>query len=150
MYATLSIQLQQVLDVFRIDAPVIAIRLPRVHRVVAILIALNPDRSFGKKVNATDVVPVRMADHDVCNLFRPHSGGSESLIGLQIIAHRELAEVIGPMKAAVEENSAAAAANQPEDHCDIDSLALRRTNYEFRKLHIRRGAVANRIDRILG
>ena len=58
--SSFGIQLDQCGNIFRIDAAVIAARLPRVHCVVAILVFLDPDRRFRKQVDAAHVVPMGM------------------------------------------------------------------------------------------
>src|SRR5215469_15130033 len=64
-HAALSVQLHEFLNVLRIDPTVVSAFLPRRAGVVAVFLFLNPDRRFGKKIDAAEMVPVRVADDDV-------------------------------------------------------------------------------------
>src|SRR5256885_2666331 len=84
-------------------------RLPRLRRVVAIFLLLNPHVCFREKINPAHVIPVRMADDDVRDCLRLHSGGFHGLVGPQIVHHRKILEKSVAMKTAVEKNRVAPA-----------------------------------------
>ena len=48
-----------------VDPAVMAAGLPGLAGVIVQFIPLNPDPGFGKQVDATEVIPVGMANHDV-------------------------------------------------------------------------------------
>lgn len=66
---TLSVELDELLNIFGVDAAVIAAWLPSLAGVIAKLLALNPNCGLWKKIDATHVIPVRVADDDIRNVF---------------------------------------------------------------------------------
>ena len=80
-----GVEPDEFLDVFRVDAAVIAAGLPSVARVIAKLLLLNPDCGFGKKIDATHVIPVGMADDDVRDVFRLNPSEFYGFVGANVV-----------------------------------------------------------------
>src|SRR5580700_6867020 len=102
-----GIKLHKLLDVFRVDPSVIATGLPSVAGVIAKLLLLNPDCGFGKKVDATHVIPVGMADDDVRDFFRLNASEFHGFVRANVFGGREFFEKRISVVAAVEKNVAA-------------------------------------------
>jgi hypothetical protein len=112
---------------------------------------LNPDRGLREEVDAADVVPVRVADHDVRDVLGRDAGEAHGLVGPQVVGERrKLLPPLFAVEAAVEENDVPAAADQPDDHRDVDLLALRRADHEIGDGEVANGPIANGLDRIVG
>lgn len=106
-----GIKLHEFLSIFRVDPSVIAAGLPSVSRVIAKLLFLNPDCGFRKKVNATHVIPVAMADDDVRDVCRLNAGEFHGFVGTNVFGGREFFEKSIAVVAAVEKNVAASTAD---------------------------------------
>jgi hypothetical protein len=92
---------------------------------------------------------MRMADHDICDVFRFHAGLLYGFVGPQVILDGPLLEPALPVKAAVEKNIAAAAANQPDDKVDVDFLVFGAIDHQGADRNPGRNAVAYGLDGIL-
>ena len=79
-----SVELHEFLNVGGVNAAMIAAGLPGLAGVVAKLLFLNPDRCFGKKVDAAEMVPVRVADDDVGDLVRLEASEFHCFVGANV------------------------------------------------------------------
>ncbi|MGA8023536.1 MAG: hypothetical protein WCC18_20105 [Candidatus Acidiferrales bacterium] len=141
-----GIELHEFLNVFRVNPAMIAPGLPGVAAVVAKLLLLDPHNRFRKKVNATHMIPVRMADHNVRDLFRLHSGKFHRFVGTNVFGCGEFLRESIAVVAAVEENVAASAADQPNDHGQVHFL-VRSAHHKVRGVILSR-SIANRLNGI--
>jgi hypothetical protein len=87
---------------------------PGIAGVVGELVALNPDRGLREQVDATHVVPMGMADDHVGHLFRRDARKSQGIIRTQVVFDRPQLEPARSVKAAVEQDDAVRATNEPE------------------------------------
>src|SRR5579863_1710883 len=146
---TFSVEAQELLNVSRIDAAMIAAGLPGGVRVVPVLLFLNPDRGLREEIDPTHVVPVRMADDDVRHFGGVDSRQAHSLIRPHVVCDLPELEPALPMKAAVEQDVVAAAPDQPDDEGDVELFTGRSADDQVGDGHIRGIGVADRLDRIL-
>src|SRR5260370_1400394 len=100
----------------------IAAGLPGFAGVVTELLLLNPYCRFGKEINAAQVIPMRMADDDVRDFFRLDAGELHRFVRANVFRRWEVLEESIAVIAAVKEDVATAATNEPDDHGD--SLAF--------------------------
>jgi|SRR5690348_10873999 len=84
-HAPLGVELDEFLNVGGVDAAVMSAGLPGLAGVVAILVFLNPDSCFGKKIDAAEMVPVRVADDDVGDFVRLDARELDGFIRAQVI-----------------------------------------------------------------
>jgi hypothetical protein len=127
-----SIEPNQLLHVVRIDPPVVSIWLPGWSGVVPEFLLLNPDNGLGEEIDPAHVIPVGVTDHHVGNLFGLDSSQPHSFVGWQIVFDRKLLKPAVAMKAAIEKNIAAGAADQPHDGDGIDLFILGGTHDKVR------------------
>jgi len=72
--ATFGIQSDKGLNIFRIDAAMIAASLPGLAGVIAELFLLNPYDGVGKQIDAAHMVPMRVTHDDVGDLLGLDTG----------------------------------------------------------------------------
>ena len=140
------VQLDKLQHIIRIDAAVFSAGLPRLPGVISKLFFLNPHRRLGKQIDATQVVPVGVADHHVGHIFGLHSGKFHRFVRPQEIGDGKIFGPLFAMKSAVEKDVVAAAANQPNYEGDVHLLVFRCANDEFVGREARRIPVANRLN----
>src|SRR5262249_1892755 len=133
-----------------VDASVLSAGLPRVAGVVGELLLLDPHGRLRKEVDAAHVVPVRVADHDVGHVFGLDARRLHGFVRAQVVVGRKLLQPVLAVKSAVEEDVAAAAADQPHDHRDVDLLVLRSTHDKTRDREVLDRPVTDRLDRVAG
>src|SRR5438034_4928896 len=102
--------------------------LPCVTGVISKFLLLNPNRCFGKQIDASQVVPVGVADDDVRDFCGLNTGELHGFVGAKVFCRWKVFEEGIAVIAAVKEDIVAAAANEPHDHGDDDFLALRRAH----------------------
>src|ERR1039457_1537878 len=90
-----------------------------------------------------------MADDNVGDVVRLDSCGLHRLVRAKVVLHRKLFEKCVAVKSAVEEDGSVPSANQPYHHRDVDLLVFWAAHNEFCHRYVRRGGVANRLNRIL-
>src|ERR1700688_893259 len=127
----------------------IAAGLPRFAGVITVLLLLNPNCRFGEEINAAEVIPVRMADDDVRDFFRLDAGELHRLVGTNVFCRWEVLEEGIAVIAAVKEDVATAATNEPDNHDDGDFFAFWSAHNEAGNLIVS-GGVANRLNGVLG
>ena len=87
-----------------------------------------------------------MTDNDVRHLIGLHAGALKGFIGPQIILHRKVVEKGRAVKAAVKEDSVAAAADKPENHGDIDLFVRRSADHHIGDCGAWRSRIENGVD----
>ncbi len=140
-------QLQQVV---RVGSTAAAPVLPGGTGVVGELGPLDPDRRLREKVDPAHVIPVGVADDQVGDVLRFDARQPHRLVRREEIGYGEALEPDRPMKPGVEEDDAAAALDEPEDHGDVGLLLLRRTPHENRDREVANRGVADGLDLIVG
>src|SRR5215472_10459292 len=89
-HPALRVELHEFLNVGGVNATMIAARLPSLTGVVTKLLFLDPDRRFGKKVDASEMVPVRVADDDVGDLVRLDASEFHCFVGANVFRRWEV------------------------------------------------------------
>src|SRR5215472_3546709 len=89
-HPSFSVELHEFLNVGGVNSAMIATGLPGLASVVAKLFFLNPDRCFGKKVDAAEMVPVRVADNDVSDLVRLDASEFHRFVGANVFGRWEV------------------------------------------------------------
>src|ERR1700730_8212961 len=92
MQPALGVQSHELLHVFRVNAAMIAARLPGFAGVVTERLLLNPNCRSREKINAAQVIPMRMADDDVRDFFRLNAGELDRFVGTNVSLRREVLE----------------------------------------------------------
>src|ERR1700688_4838334 len=98
----------------------IAAGLPGFASVITELLLLNPNCRFGEEINAAEAIPVRMADDDVRDFFRLEARELHPFVGAEVLRAWEFLEEGIAVIAAVKEDVATAATNEPDDHGNGD------------------------------
>jgi hypothetical protein len=148
--AAFGVALHEGLDVFGVDASVLSARLPGVAGVIGELLLLDPDRRLREEVDPAHVIPMGVADDDVGDVFGLDAGELHGFVGAQVVGGRKLLEPGLTVKAGVEQDVAASAADQPDDHSDVDLLVLRRAHHQGRRWKARDRSVANGFNGVIG
>ena len=104
--------------------------LPGLNRVIPKFLLLNPDRCFGKEIDAAEVVPVSVADDHVGDFFGWDTSKLHGFVGADVFRGGKVFEESLAVIAAVKENVATTAPNEPDDHGDIYFFAFGRTHNE--------------------
>src|SRR5258708_33447792 len=113
MHAPFRVQARQGLNIFRVNSAVSPARLPGLSGVIAKLLFLDPDGSFGEQIDTAHVVPVCVAYDHIRDLFGLNTGQLHRFVGANIVEYRPFLEPSLAVKSAVKKNVAASAADQP-------------------------------------
>src|SRR5579859_7927108 len=143
-----GVALDELLNVVGVNAAVIAAGLPGCSRVIVELLFLNPDIGFGKKIDAAEMIPVRMADDDVGDFIGLEARELDGFVGAEVIGRWEIFEKSVAVVAAEEKNEVAADADQPNDHGYFDFFVFGSAHDEAGDF-ILGGAVADGLDGIV-
>src|SRR5262245_9692464 len=120
--AARGVALDELEDIVRVDAAAAGRHLPRLARVVLVLVLLHPDARAWKEIDAAGVIPVHVRQEDVRHIRRPDPERRDRLGRRDEILHRELREVAIAVKPGIDERDAAVGAFQrPDRHRDVEA-----------------------------
>src|SRR5207248_7131637 len=125
------------------------VSLPRLPRVVPVLILLDVDPRLGKQVAAAHVIPVRVRDDHLGDVGRLDAEAAHRLGGFGEIPRLPFLEELLPMEPRIEEDDVPAAAHHPDEHGDVELAILVRAAHQRRDGELRKDGIFDRVHLVL-
>src|SRR5579863_2445452 len=103
----------------------VAAGLPSFTGVIAKFLFLDPYRGFRKQIDSAQMIPMRVADHDVGDFRRLYASQLHRFIRAKVISDGPLLEPFFAVESTVEENVVPSATDQPDGENSVDFFVLR-------------------------